>query len=227
MDLYLIRHAESANNAMSVESRQDDPPLTPRGRKQAACLAETVRTLGLTRLETSPFLRTLETARPIAEATRLAPHVRVDLHEYGGCFLGWNATNIRPTGGMGRSAIAGELPGSVIPEDLPEEGWWSGRSFEHAEETAERAARVARDLTANGAGGERIGLVTHGTFAQFLIAELVGLPFLRRPWVGGVWNASLTRFRISPEGVKLETFNDVSHLPDSIATGPGNPIEGY
>ena len=57
MDLYLIRHAQSANNAQPESLRVPDPSLTGLGREQAHLLASSVASLGLTRLMTSTSAR--------------------------------------------------------------------------------------------------------------------------------------------------------------------------
>ena len=85
MQLFLIRHAQSQNNALPEEQRVEDPGLTELGHRQAELLADWVPALNLTRLITSPFRRTLLTTEPIRRATSLIPEVRVDLHEQGGC----------------------------------------------------------------------------------------------------------------------------------------------
>ena len=88
MDLYLIRHAQSLNNAQPPELRVEDPALTDLGHEQSRRLAEHVTSLRLTKLITSPFRRALQTAEHIRLATGLIPEVRIDLHETGGCVSG-------------------------------------------------------------------------------------------------------------------------------------------
>jgi broad specificity phosphatase PhoE len=60
----LVRHAEKAT------APADDPPLTPRGRMRADALAITLRDAGVTSIITSQWLRTRETAAPIASSLR-------------------------------------------------------------------------------------------------------------------------------------------------------------
>lgn len=68
----LIRHAESVWNEHFSASRIDvgfpDPPLTARGQEQARAAAERLRGVGVTRLLTSPYRRTLQTASIVATA---------------------------------------------------------------------------------------------------------------------------------------------------------------
>ena len=66
----LVRHAESAWNEHLGATRIDvgwpDPPLTQRGVEQAMAAAQRLRQERLTRVITSPYRRTLQTASIIA-----------------------------------------------------------------------------------------------------------------------------------------------------------------
>lgn len=65
--VYLVRHAEKA----AVPA--GDPPLNEAGRARAVELARLLGPLGIKAVFTSQFLRTKETARPLAEAAGLEP----------------------------------------------------------------------------------------------------------------------------------------------------------
>ena len=65
----LVRHAEA------VPDGGKDRDLSAAGRARAAVLAETLGSAGIERIITSQFVRTRETARPLAEAHALVPEV--------------------------------------------------------------------------------------------------------------------------------------------------------
>ncbi len=65
--VYLVRHAEKA------EVPVGDPPLTEAGRERAAGLARLLSPLGIRTIITSQYLRTKETAGPLAAAAGIAP----------------------------------------------------------------------------------------------------------------------------------------------------------
>jgi broad specificity phosphatase PhoE len=67
--IYLVRHAEKQ------AAPPGDPPLTEAGLTRAANLALVLKPLGIKTIFTSPFLRTRETARPLAEAVGATPIV--------------------------------------------------------------------------------------------------------------------------------------------------------
>ena len=83
MELYLIRHGQSTNNE-GKRPRVADPPLTDIGVEQARWVGESLKDEGITRLYSSPMLRTLQTAQIVSDIIDLPPHIFVGLHEWGG-----------------------------------------------------------------------------------------------------------------------------------------------
>jgi broad specificity phosphatase PhoE len=69
--VHLVRHAKARNRAKWTEP-DDLRPLTKRGRREAAALAERLRTEELARLVSSPFTRCVQTLEPLAQALDLA-----------------------------------------------------------------------------------------------------------------------------------------------------------
>ena len=91
MDLYLVRHAQSANNANLPDERVHDAPITQIGERQCAYLAHWSKSAGVSRLLVSPMLRTLQTVHYVRETLDLIPEVWGELHEQGGCISGSTA----------------------------------------------------------------------------------------------------------------------------------------
>ena len=105
MRLYIVRHAQSANNALAHPSltnpeRDSDPSLTETGFKQTECVARFLKEEygdgnprcavehRIKRLYASPMRRCMLTATPIARELGVDINVRADIHEHGGCFEG-------------------------------------------------------------------------------------------------------------------------------------------
>ena len=86
--VYLIRHAESENNAKPPYERVCDPGLTRRGHIQAEHLANWLRGVPLDRLITSPFRRTLETTRHLLREKAVPVEIWHNVFENGGCYHG-------------------------------------------------------------------------------------------------------------------------------------------
>jgi phosphohistidine phosphatase SixA len=66
--VFLVRHTER-------ESEGEDPPLVAAGEARAQALAETLRDAGITRIITTQWRRTRDTAQPLAKLLRLTPQV--------------------------------------------------------------------------------------------------------------------------------------------------------
>lgn len=211
MELYLIRHAQSQNNALPEEQRVEDPGLTELGDQQADCLGKWISTLALTRVITSPFLRALETARRIHEATSLAPEVRIAIHEQGGCCSGHPAVGMVGRPGLNRAEIEQRFPAFQVADEIDDDGWWRCQPYETEEAARQRAAAVLRQTLEEFAHtSHRVAYVTHADFKLLFLAHFHTEP-LEVPY-----NTSVTKVLITAEECRLADHNGVLHLPAQL-----------
>ncbi len=247
MHLYIIRHAQSANNELYAttggsKGRQADPPLTELGHRQAQVLARALAArpdgtalnryalrhdrggYELTHLYSSLMVRAIVTGGYIAAATGLPLQAWPEIHERGGLYDEAPETGeANLVAGAGRSFFAAEYPQLILPDTLGEEGWWN-RPRELPEQWLPRAEAVWQELLArHGGTDDRVGLVTHGGFFQSFMAALVGrdAPTVRphlSAWWFSISNASITHLEIE-ERVSVRYVNKVDHLPDELLTG--------
>ncbi len=239
MELFIIRHAQSTNNALPDETnRVVDPPLTELGLRQAERVAKhltngydhetraiegqptdaPVNAMGIARLYCSAMMRALQTAQIIGRALGLRPHVWVDVHEEGGMWLNhWEPEGIRGYPGMTQAEITERFPECVLPEEITATGWWRhGR--EEWNPFLERAARVAASLKQQATNDERIAIVTHGGFGAYLLRALVGAPMDANVFFHHD-NTGVTRVRFRADGrVSIRYQNRVDHLPTDMIT---------
>lgn len=246
MRLYIIRHAQSVNNALmeDQEKRVQDPPLTDIGHQQTAHLAEyfklsenletrvtlsmddparnTYHPYEITHLYCSPMHRALQTARPIGEALNLTPEVWIDIHEHGGIWLQKEGV-ITGYGGMTRSQILAEFPGYVLPEEITEAGWWKPEDgLEDISLCHARAMRVAAALKSRAideaSKDDQVAIVVHGTFIDSLLKAL----FDRLPsnhYYHWHYNTAVTQVDfVRPDFILLRYVNRVTHLPPHLVT---------
>lgn len=196
MQLYIIRHAQSENNALwdrtgSGNGRSHDPALTETGLQQAHRLAAYLHNsgtgfaqdgqdlqnragFGLTHLYTSLMVRAVQTSTIIAQALGLPLVAWLDLHEGGGIYQDDEDTGA-PVGlpGNPRSYFEKHFPRLVLPEWLDESGWWN-RPFETRLERRVRAHRVVNILLQrHGDHNDRVAIVSHGGFFNHLMAVLL------------------------------------------------------
>lgn len=245
MELYIIRHAQSANNALRDQSdRVCDPHLTELGRKQAERLAhhlanephpeqhhtldpektsvETVNGYGIVRLFCSAMHRSLETATTVGKSIGVRPEVWVDLHESGGIFL--NHTDGRGVvgyPGMTRAEVMAEFPTALVGEEVRDTGWWDPEAGEEEWATCQgRAIRVSRELwrmADEGVAGP-VALVSHAGFMEALVKALLNsLPAASLTLYQ--LNTSITRVDLGPgREVHVRYLNRVPHLSQELVS---------
>lgn len=219
MQLYLIRHAESENNARPGYQRVEDPAITAVGRLQADHLANWTRTLKIDSLITSPFLRTLQTTRPICDAGKLPVAVWHHVFERGGCYRGYGEDAREGGMGLGRSAILTHLPCATIDETIEEGGWWGGRARETDDETIARATRVIeRFATTYGANGQTVVAIVHAEFKRHLLMQMLS-GIADASAFGPLCNTGITKLTFDGSRWRLDWLNSVSHLPARLITG--------
>ena len=233
MDLFIIRHGQSANNAISdPKDRVKDPPLTDKGEKQAelaaAYLGEGQHLLSAERgagrplldhIYCSPMLRTLQTAQPMGRALGMAPEVWVDIHEWGGIFLDHgDERGIVGYPGMSRSDIEARFEGYGVPTTIGEDGWWDpSRGQEQVASAHGRAIGVAEALWERAEEESRIALVAHGGFINSLLKALFHL-LPSQHVVLDHHNTAITRLGFTDGKLKVEYMGRTEHLPDELIT---------
>lgn len=213
MLLYLIRHAQSQNNARPEDQRVEDPSLTELGSQQAALLAEWIVSLRLTRVITSPFRRTLETAEPIRVATGLRPEVRIALHEQGGCYRGHLPDSRFGRPGLTRFEIEQYFPEFDVAADIDGDGWWGSKAYETMDQARRRAAQLLEETCAEFARTEhRVAYVMHADVKRLFLAHV------HREPLDVPHNASVSLLEVTPQGSRLLDYNRIDHLPPELVT---------
>ena len=237
MELYLIRHAQSTNNALYDQTaRTEDPRLTEMGWQQAQRLADYLMAQRLsaaeaarggnefnqqgyafTRLLVSPMTRALQTAQVLADALALTPEVWTDTYEVGGIYLDYGASGGEVgLPGRARADLQAEFPHAVLPDDIGADGWWR-RDRETRPESLQRAGRVVARLAEMADPDERICLVTHGAFSDRLIKA-----YCQQPLDGVAYflvNTAIARLDVPPAGrILIRYLNRCAHLPADMIT---------
>lgn len=262
MQLYIIRHAQSENNALwartqSSEGRVSDPDVTDVGHRQAQALADflakgkeqvehdrwdshNLNGFHLTHLYSSYMLRAVITGTYIAEAVGLPLVAWEGIHEWGGMYDRDPETGEEiPLPGLNREFFAEHFPDFVVEESLGAEGWWRNRPYEPPPETIRRGAKFLNMLLERHSGEDRVGIVTHGGFADSMFKVLLGhwplyLQFdaefdadtapteLLTNTPDEMWfrlnNASISRIDFFPERFVVVYWNRVDFLPGELIT---------
>jgi len=221
MQLYLIRHAESENNARMPHQRTEDPPLTAVGRLQAQHLSTWIKTLKIDTLICSPVRRSIETTRYITAVTGLHVQVWADVFEEGGIYRGYGPEAIAGGPGLADADIIGhfhEHAGSTLDPSIGEDGWWN-RDRESADEAVVRATAVSKRLIETfGDSGQTVVAVTHADFKRKLLTQMLG-QYVDASSLGMLRNTGITKVSFAGERWQLDWFNSVTHLPAKLITG--------
>ncbi len=216
--LYIIRHAQSANNALPEPERVDDPGITDLGTEQVAQLAGRFGEIDITHALTSGFLRAIQTMRPVAEATGVQPEIWTDLHEVGGCFAGHIPGELRGMPGMTRAVLEENYPEFKLPDDIDGMGWWKSKPFEEYSLAVARAEAQAARLRSEFLGtASRVACVIHADFKDLLLAALLKSTYDQYR-NADLLNTGVTHLAIGEDAVEVVKFNDVSHLSGNQVT---------
>ena len=184
--LLCIRHAESVWNAQGRWQGQADPPLSDRGRADAAYAAGKLGG-SVERIVSSDLVRALETAEIIGRALGMDVDVDPGLRE----------VDVGEWSGLTREEIEARWPGSV-------EGWRAGTFRPPGSEDPDAfLARVVASLE-RAAGDTRPALVvTHGGAIGRLERRLGVHPGLPLPRLAGRWFESASDLHALGERISL------------------------
>ncbi|MEP7215976.1 MAG: histidine phosphatase family protein [Anaerolineaceae bacterium] len=201
MNLYLVRHAETAHNRNGVGLGRLDEPLTDLGMLQAASVAERFTSVKLDRLFTSPLRRALETARAIGAGYGVpAAEVRDELIEM----------DVGLTEGMAFSAVRERFPDFAERWAGPEVAKAVMPGGESLEDVALRLAPLVGKLREfpPDAG---VAVVSHNFVMKVLLCSLlsVDLSGFRTFEVG---LASVSTLSLRGVRVNVVGLNDTCHL---------------
>lgn len=199
MQLYIIRHGQSYNNALwaraqSENGRLPDPHLTEIGQQQAAHLARYIAETDsqiipdsapnphnrygyhLTHLYSSLMLRAVQTGHILAETLALPLQAWPIIHEWGGIFEHDPVSGEPvPQAGPNRAFFIERFPKLLLPDELGEEGWWGKRPYEAEEATLQRAKQFVHELLQrHGDSDDRVGMITHGGFTSMILSVIFG-----------------------------------------------------
>ena len=221
-EVLLIRHGQSANNAQAEHLRVPDPGLTDIGQLQAQALAEWLARQSISHLYCSPFLRSLETIRPLADCTQLPVRIRSNLFELGGCYSGHVPGTERGEPGLGKLQLAASYPTWEIDQLIGDRGWW-GREYETLEQGAKRAAEVVAWLASEVSAIDGVHvLVIHADFKRLVLQAMAAAEQLAASGIDlanvPLRNTGVTRCVFNSKTWHIGEFNATEHLSPELVT---------
>jgi 2,3-bisphosphoglycerate-dependent phosphoglycerate mutase len=217
VQLYLIRHGQSENNACPEHMRVEDAELTELGQQQARHLAPWIATLELDRLFCSPFRRTLQTAWPLMQQAGLEVEVKIPLHEVGGCVAGPGGDDLVGRPGITGDELREDFPGYQVPASIDENGWWKSQPNETDAQLHKRVEDLFQSTVEEFADSDqKIGFMMHADITHHLLSVVARVTGDRLARV--LYNTAVTRLTIGRDSLVMDIYNSISHLPMSMAS---------
>ena len=203
-NVLLIRHGQSKGNAERRFGGHTATPLSARGRNQAEATARTLKSESLTAIYSSDLARAMDTAKPLANMTRLPVQ-------------GTSAFRERDVGVM--EGLTFEDAAQQHPEQYAA---LLRRDFEYVltggesyRQLLDRAVQKLDAIIEEHRGG-KIAVFSHTGTICILALHLMGAldaPELKPVWISSA-NCGITRFELRDDGfVRVLAVNDTSHLP--------------
>ncbi len=244
--LYLIRHAQSANNEIwngsdHMDGRSPDPELTTTGHRQAETLGQHLSHphaeprqhpfvptkevhFGLTHVYCSLMTRSILTAEYIASACGLEVQALADVFEKHGIYDVDDDGNLRGLPGPDRGYFEERFPGLKLPSQFNHDGWWS-RPVEDESGFVQRMQKVVSEMRQRLANSDdNVALVAHGDFIDQFVNELMGVvrhqPNYDNHWVAN-WtfhNTSISRIDFVNGSNNVVYMNRIDHLLNELVT---------
>jgi probable phosphomutase (TIGR03848 family) len=190
----LIRHGENDFLKQSrLPGRLPDIHLNERGREQAAALSETLKTLPIRAIYSSPLERAVETAEPLAKSLGLPIQLRDGLLDSDvGAWQGLQIKTLR------------RHPVWKLVQQQPSQACFPG-----GESFLAIQARLVREIEAIRVAHERrdmLAVIFHSDPIKLVLAHYLGLPLdnIQRLSVSA---GSVSILALAPSGARLAALN--------------------
>ncbi len=200
LQLYLVRHGQTAWSLSGQHTGRTDIPMTTRGEDEARALAPLLRALTFTRVLTSPRQRAWRTCELVGLGTEA--EIDSDLSEWDyGAYEGRRTVDIRA-----------ERPDWNVFRD----GCPGGETPAQVSERADRL--IARVSALNG----NVALFSHGQFGCVLAARWIGLPVIEAQHFA-LEAGSLGRLGHEPHHPTVRVIGLWNSKPPVKTSGAGSP----
>jgi probable phosphoglycerate mutase len=202
--ILLIRHGETAWNAVRRLQGHIDIPLNEEGERQAAALARALSGEALDAIISSDLQRAMQTAQAVAAG-------------HGGLKLQTDAQLRERAYGVFEGMLYHDVE-QQYPNDF---ALWQARDIDAVMPAGERVAESFRQFYqraiaglrhwAERHAGQTIAVVAHGGVLECAYREAVGMQ-LDSPRDFQVKNASVNRFTFAGGKLSLDSWGEVDHL---------------
>lgn len=209
MNLYMVRHGQTADSRENRFSGSSDPPLTTVGEAMAQAFAQAYASVTWEAIYTSPMLRTRQTADALCKLTGVHANLEDGLKEidYGE----WE--------GLRQADVKQRWPEAFEywADDVASRGTPGG---ETAFQVAARAMRVVEAIRTRHQTGNVL-IVSHKATLRVITCALLGLDVrLFRERIAQPVSA-VTMFVLTGTTALLTLLGDRTHLPEELKNQEG------
>ncbi len=209
MELYLVRHGQTASSRENRFTGSSNPPLTAVGEAMAESFARAYAGLRWEAIYVSPKLRALQTAEPLCRLAGVPATVEEGLAEI--AFGEWEGLK------LDEAEMRWPAEFAYWAADVASRGTPGG---ETAFAVAARAMRVVERIRTQHLEGN-ILVVSHKATLRIITCALLGLDvrLFRERLAQPV--AAVTKFVLTPKSAQLTLFCDRSHLSPELRAAEG------
>lgn len=209
LNLFFLRHGQTASSRENVFCGSSDPELTPDGLAMAQAFAASYRALPWAAVFASPMRRAQATARPLCEAAGMAVQIRDGLKEIS--YGQWEGKTVET---IGKNYHDDYLRWTADP------AWYPPTGGEAAITIASRAMQVVEEVKERYPQGNVL-MVSHKATIRIILCSLLGIDVGRFRYRLGCPVGSVSQVEFGPHGPLVKALADRSHLDERLRTLPG------
>ena len=209
LNLYFLRHGQTASSRGNLFCGSIDPGLTEDGEEMAKEFATAYTSTPWAAIYCSPRERAILTAEPLADTLKLELQIRDGLQEIN--YGKWEGKDV---------ATVDEEYHDDYLRWLADPAWNPPTGGESAMTIAARALEVIEEISKQHSDGNVL-VVSHKATIRILLCSLLGIDAGRFRFRLGMPVASISIVEFGAHGPLLKVLADRSHLSDRLRNLPG------
>ena len=209
LNLYFLRHGQTASSRGNLFCGSIDPALTPDGEEMADVFAKVYASTSWEAIYCSPKERAILTAEPLANALKMELQLRDGLQEIN--YGVWEGKDV--------ATVDRDYHDDYL-RWLADPAWNPPTGGESAMALAARALAVVEEISQHHTTGNVL-VVSHKATIRILLCSLLGIDAGRFRYRLGMPVCSVSVVEFGTHGPLLKTLADRSHLTDRLRDLPG------
>jgi broad specificity phosphatase PhoE len=209
LNLYLLRHGQTAASRGNLFCGSIDPEITEDGTAMARAFAAAYKNLPWQAVYVSPMKRTIATATPLCEA------VKLDMQRRDGC----KEINYGKWEGKTVEEVTRDFHDDYI-RWTADPAWNAPTGGELAITIASRAMQVIEEIRQKYASGNVL-IVSHKATIRIILCHLLGIDVGRFRYRIGCPVGSVSLVEFGSHGPLVKSMAERGHLGDDLRNLPG------